>query len=180
VNGNSEGSISAEAAVVSAFLNSYGILRYGHVTDAMRQRAAGALAAVGAGHLAGRMLDEMSTGEARRVLLARAFATGPKALILDEPTTGLDMVARHSFMESVRQVARAGTTLVLITHHVEEIVPEISRVILLRDGRVAADGDRHALLTPAHLTSVFGHPIALEQSAGYTYARPAALSTVPS
>lgn len=174
VNGNSEGSISGEAAVLSAFLNSYGILRYGRVTELMRKRAAEALAAAGASHLADRMLDKMSSGEARRVLLARAFATAPRALILDEPTTGLDMVARHGFMESVRSLARAGTTLVLITHHVEEIVPEISRVILLREGRVAADGARTAILTEAHLTRLFGHPIVIEESAGYQYARPAA------
>jgi iron complex transport system ATP-binding protein len=173
VNGNSEGSISGEAAVLSAFLNSYGILRYGKVTDAMRQRAAAALSAAGASHLAGRMLDEMSSGEARRVLLARAFATAPRALLLDEPTTGLDMVARHGFMERVRRLARAGTTLVLITHHVEEIVPEIRRVVLLRDGRIAADGTREAVLTEERLSSLFGHPIVIEEAGGYQYARPA-------
>ena len=172
VNGNSEGSISGEAAVLSSFLNSYGILRYGHVSEEMRRRTAEALAAAGALHLAGRMLDEMSSGEARRVLLARAFATAPRALILDEPTTGLDMVARHAFMESVRSLARAGTTLVLITHHVEEIVPEISRVILLREGRIAADGARKAVLTEAHLSQLFGRPIVIEESGGYQYARP--------
>jgi iron complex transport system ATP-binding protein len=173
VNGNSEGSISGEAAVLSAFLSSYGILRYGHVTDSMRGRAAAALAAAGASHLADRMLDEMSSGEARRVLLARAFATSPRALLLDEPTTGLDMVARHAFMETVRGLARAGTTLVLITHHVEEIVPEITRVVLLRDGRIAADGPRTAVLTASRLSSLFDHPIVLEESGGYQYARPA-------
>jgi iron complex transport system ATP-binding protein len=171
VNGNSEGSISGEAAVLSSFLNSYGILRYGQVSDEMRRRTAEALAAAGASHLAGRMLDEMSSGEARRVLLARAFATAPRALILDEPTTGLDMVARHEFMESVRILARAGTTLVLITHHIEEIVPEINRVILLRDGRIAADGSRNEMLTEARLSGLFGHPILIEESAGYQYAR---------
>ena len=174
VNGNSEGSISAEAAVLSAFLNSYGVLRYGHVTAEMRRRASDALAAAGASHLAARMLDEMSSGEARRVLLARAFATAPRALILDEPTAGLDLVARHAFMENVRGLARAATTLVLITHHVEEIVPEIGRVILIRDGRIAADGPKSAVLTEAGLSRLFGHHIVLEESGGYQYARPAA------
>jgi iron complex transport system ATP-binding protein len=174
VNGNSEGSISGEAAVLSAFLNSYGILRYGEITAKMRARAAEALAAAGASHLADRMLDEMSSGEARRVLLARAFATAPRALILDEPTTGLDMVARHGFMESVRRLARAGTTLILITHHIEEIVPEIERVVLLLQGRIVADGAKSAVLTEDRLSGVFGHPIRIEESGGYQYARPAA------
>ncbi len=174
VTGNSEGSISGEVAVLSAFLNSYGILRYGEVTAEMRRRTADALQAAGASHLATRMLDEMSSGEARRVLLARAFAAAPTALILDEPTTGLDMVARHAFMETVRTLARAGTTLVLITHHIEEIVPEITRVVLIREGRIAADGPRAAILTEAALTGLFGQPIRIEESAGYHYARPVA------
>src|SRR5882724_4044468 len=135
VAGNSEGRIRGEAAVLSGFLASDGILRYGTVTDDMRRRAADALELMGAAHLATRWLDELSSGEARRVLLARALVTSPRALVLDEPTTGLDLAARHDFMERVREIARAGTTLILITHHIDEIVPEIERVVLLRDGR---------------------------------------------
>ncbi len=172
VGGNSEGSITASAAVLSAFLSSYGILRYGAITDAMREGAAAALDAAGAGHLASRTLDEMSSGEARRVLLARALATSPRALVLDEPTTGLDLVARHSFMETVRRLARAGTTIVLITHHIEEIIPEISRVVLLRDGRLLADGPRATNLTAARLSELFAFPVVVERSGGYDYARP--------
>jgi iron complex transport system ATP-binding protein len=174
VNGNSEGSITAEAAVVSAFLSSYGILRYGTITDDMRQRAAAALDQAGASGLASRTLDEMSSGEARRVLLARALVTAPRALVLDEPTTGLDLSARHAFMEPVRQLAQRGTTLVLITHHIEEIIPEIQRVILLQDGRIIADGPATANLTDARLTQLFDCPVAVDAADGYHYARPAA------
>jgi iron complex transport system ATP-binding protein len=172
VSGNSEGSITAEAAVLSAFLSSYGILRYGTVTDGMRERAADALEAAGAAHLSGRTLDEMSSGEARRVLLARALVTSPRALVLDEPTTGLDLVARHSFMETVRRLARAGTTIVLITHHIEEIVPEIERVVFLRDGRILADGSTAAHLTEQRLSELFDAPVVMEASGGYHYVRP--------
>lgn len=173
VSGNSEGRITGAAAVLSAFLASHGILRYGSVTEDMRRRAADALDMVGAAHLASRTLDRMSSGEARRVMLARALATAPRALVLDEPTTGLDVVARHGFMERVRGIARGGTTLILITHHIEEIVPEIGRVVLLRAGRVAADGARKDVLTAARLSEVFGSPIVLEETGGYVYARPA-------
>jgi iron complex transport system ATP-binding protein len=179
VNGNSEGSITAEAAVLSGFLSSYGILRYGTITDAMRDRATAALRAAGASHLTGRTLDEMSSGEARRVLLARALVTSPRALVLDEPTTGLDLVARQGFMETVRHLATAGTTVVLITHHIEEIFPEIERVILIRDGRVVADGSPAAHLTEAGLSNLFGCPVTVEVSGGYHYARPGRAS-VPS
>jgi iron complex transport system ATP-binding protein len=170
VAGNSEGRIRAEAAVVSGFLASDGILRYGTVTDDMRQQAAHALDRMGAAHLAKRWLDELSSGEARRVLLARALVTEPRALVLDEPTTGLDLAARHDFMERVRQIARGGTTLILITHHIDEIVPEIERVILLREGRIIADGAKPSVLTAPRLSELFDAPVAIEEADGYLYA----------
>jgi iron complex transport system ATP-binding protein len=172
VMGNNEGRVSGEAAVLSGFLASQGILRYGAVTPEMRQKAADALARMGASHLAKRWLDAMSSGEARRVLLARALVTGPRALVLDEPTTSLDLAARHDFMERVRQIARDGTTLILVTHHIEEIIPEIERIILLKQGRVLASGPKQSVLTAARLSELFESPIALEAEDGYFYARP--------
>ena len=172
VAGNSEGRIRGEAAVLSGFLASHGVLRYGAITDDMRKRAADALAMVGASHLASRWLDQMSSGEARRVMLARVLATNPRALILDEPTTGLDLGARHAFMEQVRAVARAGTTIILVTHHLEEIIPEIARVVLLRAGRIVDDGPKSEMLTAEQLSRVFDVRVAIEQSGGYHYARP--------
>ncbi len=177
VIGNNEGRVTAEAAVLSGFLATQGILRYGAVTEEMRRRAAEALARMGVLHLARRRLDEMSTGEARRVVLARALVTSPRALVLDEPTTGLDLVARHDFTERVRQIARDGTTLILITHHIEEIVPEIERVILVRDGRIAADGGKRDMLTSARLSDLFNAPIVLEEEDGYYYGRPSPART---
>jgi iron complex transport system ATP-binding protein len=174
VVGNSEGRITGEAAVLSAFLASHGVLRYGEVTDAMRARASDALETAGASHLASRTLDRMSSGEARRVLLARVLATSPRALILDEPTTGLDLVARHDFMERVRRIAMGGTTLILITHHTEEIIPEIERVILMREGRTVGDGSKRMMLEAERLSEAFGVPIVLDESEGYYYARPSA------
>jgi iron complex transport system ATP-binding protein len=176
VGGNSEGRILGEAAVLSAFLASDGILRYGVITDEMRRRAADALARMGVPHLARRWLDEMSSGEARRVLLARALVTSPRALVLDEPTTGLDLVARHDFMERIRQIARDGTTVILITHHIDEIIPEIERVVLLQAGRMAAAGAKASVLTAERLSNLFESPIALEENDGYYYARPATRS----
>jgi iron complex transport system ATP-binding protein len=172
VAGNSEGRIRGDAAVLSAFLSSHGILRYGDITDEMRARAADALATVGASHLASRWLDQMSSGEARRVMLARVLATSPRALVLDEPTTGLDLAARHAFMERVRDVARAGTTIILVTHHLEEIIPEIERVVLLRAGRIVADGPKAQILTAEPLSHAFDMRIAIDRSDGYHYAKP--------
>jgi len=172
VFGNNEGRVIAEAAVLSGFFATQGILRYGVVTPEMRRRAAEALDRMGVGHLAGRRLHEMSSGEARRVLLARALVTAPRVLVLDEPTTGLDLVARHAFMERVRQIARDGTTLILITHHIDEIVPEVTRAILLRDGRVLISGPKAEVLTDAHLSALFQSSVVVESADGYYYARP--------
>jgi iron complex transport system ATP-binding protein len=122
---------------------------------------------MGVEHLARTPLDQMSTGEVRRVLIARALVTGPEALVLDEPTTGLDVVARHCFLEMVREIARAGTTLILVTHRVEEIVPEIRRVVLLQRGRVAVAGEKRATLTAVNLTRVFGAAITLDERDGF-------------
>ena len=171
VGGNSEGRITGQAAVLSGFLASQGILRYGMVTETMQQRAADALTRMGAAHLADRRMNEMSSGEARRILLARALVTSPRALVLDEPTTGLDVVARHRFMERVRRIAEDGTTVILITHHVEEIIPEIGRVILLKNGRIAGAGSKRDMLRDANLSDVFGGPMVVEEAEGYFAAK---------
>src|ERR671912_171858 len=160
-----------DAAVLSGFVASQGILRYSTITDEMRRRATEALEKLAAGHLSRRLMNEMSSGEARRVLLARALVTNPRALVLDEPTTGLDVVGRHRFMERIRTIARDGTTLILITHHVEEIIPEIGRVILIRNGRIAGDGAKHDMLTEGHLSETFDGRMKVEQNDGYYFAR---------
>ncbi len=113
----------------------------------------------------------MSTGEARRVLIARALVTEPRALILDEPTAGLDVVARSRFLGVVRRIAQQGITVVLVTHHVEEIVPEIDRVVFLQRGRIAGDGPKRSMLSPERLSALFEHSIDLQQVDGYFYLR---------
>jgi iron complex transport system ATP-binding protein len=163
----SNGRVSGLDVATSGLLGSHGVFSHHEVTDAMRAQAREALARVDASALASKPLNEMSAGERRRVLIARALVTRPDALVLDEPTTGLDFVARHRFMESIRRLAHEGTTIILVTHHVEEIVPEISRVILLRAGRVAFNGEPAAALTAERLTDVFGAPMRVERSDGY-------------
>jgi len=126
---------------------------------------------VGAGHLAAKRIDEMSTGEARRILIARALAPDPRALLLDEPTTGLDLVARQHFLTMLQAVARQGKTLLLVTHHIEEVLPEIRRVILLREGRVFLEGPKEEVLTSTHLSTLYEAEVKLRQHGGYYSAR---------
>ena len=171
VQGNSNGIVTGLDAVLSGFFATHGIFAHQDVTSGMRTKAIAALDRVGAAHLAAAALNAMSTGEARRVLIARALVHEPSALILDEPTRGLDLAARHAFMERVRTIAQQGTTIVLVTHHVDEIIPEIERVILLREGRVAFDGSKRAALTAPRLSEVFNVAMAVEPSGGYFHIR---------
>lgn len=159
--------LTVEDAVVTGFFASFVVPPWREVEPAMRERAREALRQVHAGPLAGRLLAELSTGEARRVLIARALVHRPQALLLDEPTAGLDLVARQRFLALLRELARGGITLVLVTHHVEEIVPEIDRVVLLRDGRVLADGGRDQVLTSERLSAAYGGPLRVWREGGF-------------
>ena len=170
VHGNSNGSITALDATVSGFFATQGVFGHQHVTAAMRAAAADALGRMGVWHLARTPLDRVSTGEARRVLIARALVHQPRVLVLDEPTRGLDLVARHHFMERVRHIVRGGTTLLLVTHYIDEIIPEIDRVILLNRGRIAADGPKADVLTASRLGPLFGAPLSVDPRDGYFHA----------
>ena len=154
--------LQVEDVVLGAFDARLAPLPADEATPAMLAHAAQALARVDASRLAGRAYATLSTGEARRVLIARALVHAPSALLLDEPTTGLDPVARQRLLQSLRALARNGVTLLLATHHLEELVPEIGHVVLLRDGRVIADGPRAQALNDAHLSQAFGAPLALD------------------
>ena len=146
-------------AVVSGFFAARGLWLNHEVTAAMRERANATLAQLEASHLIGREMASLSSGEARRVLIARALVHRPRALLLDEPCAGLDLASRRHFLETLRALARGGTTLLLVTHHVEEIIPEIDRVLLLKHGRTLRDGDKAATLTDAALGEAFGMPV---------------------
>ncbi|WP_202617406.1 ABC transporter ATP-binding protein [Roseimaritima sediminicola] len=125
------------------------------------RRAGEALERMDAGHLAERTLETMSTGERRRTLIARALVHGPAALVLDEPTTGLDIAARATLLKQLGELAAGGTTLLLVTHHVEEILPAIRRVVLLKAGRVHGVGETEQMLTDDRLSDVFETPVAV-------------------
>jgi iron complex transport system ATP-binding protein len=154
-------------AVISGFFSARGLWVNHEATAWMRERAQDALEQVEASHLIGREMASLSTGEARRVLIARALVHRPRALLLDEPCAGLDPASRRRFLESLRHLAQQGTTLVLVTHHVEEVLPEIEHVVLLREGRVLQEGSKTDILTNAALTAAFGMPIRITQHGGY-------------
>lgn len=148
--------VKGRELVLGGFFNSIVIEPYHAVTAEMREKADAALAEMGALYLADRWTDEMSSGEARRVLLARALVHQPKALLLDEPGTSLDFAAQLHLNELVSTQARTGKTVVLVTHHLSDIIPEIERVAFLRGGKIIDDGPKAKMLTSEKLSDLFG------------------------
>lgn len=167
LNNTRNGHIRGLDVVISGFFSSLRLFPHQTITGSMRNKASNSLDLMESGYLQDYMLDEMSTGEVQRVLIARALVTEPQVLVLDEPTTGLDLVSRHQCMMQVRKIARQGTTIILVTHHIDEIFPEIERVILLQKGKIAFDGTKKESLTDENLSRIYEHPLKLSEQDGF-------------
>lgn len=142
--------------VVSAFRGAYGRTGDMRFNAVEKERTARVLEDLGVGGLAGRFFGELSSGEKRRFLIARSLVHVPEVLVLDEPTTALDFSARLGLLARLRSVARGAGSLVMVTHDPGEILPEIGRVVLLKDGEVVADGEKERVLGSAALSELFG------------------------
>lgn len=160
--------------VVSGFLSSVGVhgLLASRVTQAQIRKARSAMTELGVGDLADTPLANMSTGQQRRCLLARALVHEPHTLILDEPTAGLDLEASFDYLARMRELVRSGKNVVLVTHAVHEIPPAIGRVILLREGRIVADGAREEVLVRSNLETAFGVAVRVREIDGYFFVYP--------
>ena len=123
-------------------------------------------------HLKDREFSTMSTGEQRKFLLARSLVNDPAVLVFDEPTSGLDMSTCFQYLEIIRELISMGKKVILVTHHIHEIPPEVTRVILLKEGRVIEDGDKDQILTNTNLTNLFDWPIRVIKENGYFQAMP--------
>lgn len=155
--------------VLSGFFSSIGThgLLANSVDPAQRDNARSIMAELGIPDFAEVPLGQMSTGQQRRCLLARALVHDPATLILDEPTTGLDLAASFDYLARIRRLIAEGRSIVLVTHHLNEIPPDIERVVLLRDGRVVADGAKAAVLNEENLAATYGVPLRLKLVDGY-------------
>ena len=153
--------------VLSGFFGSVGIWPNHEVTAEMEAKARQVMALLEIPHLAGRNTDEMSSGEARRILIGRALVHDPQALILDEPTSSLDLRATCELREILRKLASAGISIIMVTHHLPDIIPEMERVVLIRNGRVYCDGPKHLMLRAQPLGELFGIPVEVIERGGY-------------
>jgi iron complex transport system ATP-binding protein len=163
-------------AVLSGYVSSIGLkgIPAGTVNDEQECAGLRIMKELGVAHLAATQLRQMSTGEQRRCLLGRALVHQPDALILDEPTAGLDMAASFDYLGRIRQFVAEGRSIVLVTHLLNEIPPEVERVILLRDGVIVADGRKDEVLTIENLEESYGTRLRISKVDDYWLAYPPA------
>jgi iron complex transport system ATP-binding protein len=152
---------------LSGFFGSVGIWPHHPVTAEMERKTREVMELLEIWHLAARHTNEMSSGEARRILIARALVHDPRALVLDEPTTSLDLRATGELREVLRKLAGNGISILMVTHHLPDIIPEIRRVVLMREGRVALDGPKERVLEAGALSGLFGIPVEVLERGGY-------------
>jgi iron complex transport system ATP-binding protein len=163
--------------ILSGYYSSIDTAWHHQFSDEDTARAHHIMDFLGVAHLKARMFGEMSTGEQRRFLLGRALINNPDTLILDEPTSGLDLKACFQYLDFIRRLMREGKTLMLVTHHLHEIPPEVSYVVLLKQGRVIAAGEKTTVLTEENLSALFDTPLKLVQANGFYQALPNAGSS---
>jgi iron complex transport system ATP-binding protein len=161
------GNASGRDVVLSGFFSSVRIFPHHEVEARQLDLADAAMAGLQISHLAHRPVREMSSGEARRVLIARALVHKPRALLFDEPSNSLDVTARHSLRQTMTSLAKAGMGIILVTHDLADLIPEIDRVLLMAQGRIVADGPKEQMLQPQRLENLFGIKLQVARHDGY-------------
>jgi iron complex transport system ATP-binding protein len=159
--------LTGRDVVLSGFFSSIGLWPHQAITPEMEETTRLVLERLEVPHLATRFVNQMSSGEARRMLIGRALVHDPDTLLLDEPSNSLDLHAHYELRELFRRLAQDGTGIMLVTHDLGDIIPEIDRVLLLKQGRVFRDGSKEDVLTSATLSELFEMPVELVHRNGY-------------
>jgi iron complex transport system ATP-binding protein len=159
--------VTGHQAILSGFFSSVGIWAHDVVTPLMEQKVREVLERLEITHLIERKMDELSTGEVRRILIGRALVHNPKALLLDEPSASLDFRAAHELRELLGKIANEGTSVIIVTHNLTDIIPVIDRVILIKEGRIFQDGLKEKVLTARSLNQLFSMSLKITVEDGY-------------
>ena len=159
-------SFKVRQIVVSAFFSSIGLDFHHQVTEEMEELADRSLKELGVYHLSDKPMHTLSSGEARRVLLARATVHSPKVMLLDEAVSNLDLPAKRDYREALKKFTQEDKTLILVTHDLSEIIEEINRVIILKEGRLLKDGPKEEVLTEDVLSEAYGTQVFLSRREG--------------
>ena len=161
------GDANGQDVVLSGFFSSTAIYPNHTIAREQMAQAQAALEQLNISHLADRPVAEMSSGEARRVLIARALVHRPRALLFDEPCNSLDLSAQQNLRRTMSALANSGTAIILVTHELADIVPEIQRVVLMSRGRVVADGPKEQMLQVERLGALFGVNVEMARRDGH-------------
>jgi iron complex transport system ATP-binding protein len=166
-NFHNENEITGIESVLSGFFSSVGIGKNHNVTKAMIEKAEQTIDLMEVSFLKYKKLETMSSGEARRFLIARALVNNPKVLILDEPSNSLDIYSSLNLHKIIRKIAATGANIILVTHLVSDIIPEIGRFVLFKTGKVFADGKRESIFTDSKLSSLFEINVKINENKGF-------------
>jgi len=161
--------ICAQDVIFSGFFSSIGLYQ-NIITLEMKQKAQKVMKLLEISRLKNRPFDEMSSGEARRFLIGRALVHEPKALILDEPLTSLDLHAANKFRQILSKITSTKTAVILVTHRLQDIIPKITRVILMQEGRIYKDGPKEKILTTKNISTLFRTKLQVKKTSGIYYA----------
>jgi len=164
--------VSGLEVVLSGLYASIGIFAHQSFSDVDTAHARQLMKSLGIDNLASHAYGHMSTGQKRRCLLARALIHEPKALILDEPTDGLDLQAAIHYLQLIRRLMQHGKTVVWVTHHLHEIPPEIDRIVMMKQGRIVVDGPKQKMMTSDRISTLYDVPVRLIETDGWYQAIP--------
>lgn len=153
--------------VAGGLFGTLGIPDMYHVTASSHQHVLDIMDMLGVLDLADRDIKTLSTGQARRILLARALIHDPEVLVFDEPTTGLDPEGMYYVRKSMRDLVVQGKSIILVTHYPEDIIPEVDRVVMIKDGKLFDDGSKTDLLTSVRMSELFDVPLRIIEQDGY-------------
>ncbi len=159
---------TARETVLAGFFGSKGLSSRNQPSPEMFARAEQILEELDLVAVADRPMSRLSSGQQRRAIIGQALIHDPTTLVLDEPTTFLDLRAQHELRSVMRRLAQRGVGIVLVTHHIEELFDEITRCLLLGEGRILGDGAPAAVLTSENLSRLFRLPVEVDHDdAGY-------------
>ena len=147
--------LPAIEVVAGGLFGALGVPKHVNMTEEHRQQALETMLELGISDLADRDMLTLSTGQARRVLVARALVNDPDILVFDEPCSGLDPQGMYYLRKTINDLARRGHSILLVTHYLEDIVPAIDRIVLLKDGKIVGDGSKRELLTSDRVSKLF-------------------------
>jgi len=160
---------SCQEIILSGFFSSSGIWPYHRITADMKKRAREVMKLMGISHLQDSCINEISTGESRLVMIGRALVNNPSTMLLDEPTSNLDPQATRNVRHTLSRIANDGKSIVMITHNLSDIIPEIQRVLLISNGKIVRDGEKDMVLTADSLSTLFGVELDVIRKNGYYF-----------